>query len=372
MTNRKNILILKFSNISNQPRIYRQIEFLKDHYNIYTAAFKGLNNPHIKKHFDIKIPFLPTGLIDKFLWNISPSRLFLSDFFKLNNIHFDLIIAHDPYTLQTALQLSKKMGAKVLHDAHEYTPGQYEDVWYQRLILLKIWDCICRKHMPHADATVTVCQGIADEYERNYGVHCEVIDNAPFFNDLSPSPIENQMIKMIHHGTANPSRRTEDMIHLMELLDDRLFLDFMLMDDDSRYYKKIRNLGQQNPRISFRDPVPMPDISKTINKYDIGLFLLSPETFSYRMALPNKLFEFIQGRLAVATWPSPEMARCVRKYDCGVVSSDFTIKSIASKLNALSTEDIVKYKVNSHKAAGHLCAEKNRDLLLNIVEKLLM
>ncbi|MBT8489797.1 MAG: glycosyltransferase, partial [Deltaproteobacteria bacterium] len=182
MQNRKNILILKFSNISNQPRIYRQIEFLKDYYNIYTASFKGLNNPHIKKHFDIKIPFLPFGLIDKFLWNISPASIFLSDFFKLNNIYFDLIIAHDPFTLHTARQLSKKkMNARVLHDAHEYTPRQYEDQRFHRLILMRIWDYICRKHMPQADSTITVCKGIADEYDRNYGVHCEVIDNAPFF-----------------------------------------------------------------------------------------------------------------------------------------------------------------------------------------------
>ncbi len=371
MSLNKNILILKFSNITNQPRIYRQIEFLRDHYNIYTASFKGLNNPHIKKHFNIKIPLLPTGLIDKFLWNIAPVSQFLINYFKLNTIHFDLIVAHDPFTLQTALQLSKMMGSKVLHDAHEYTPRQYEDIWFQRLILLKIWGRICRKFMPHADATITVCQGIADEYERNYGVHCEVINNAPFFNKLLPSTIDGKIIRMVHHGVAHPSRRTEDMIHLMNILDERFHLDFMLINDGSQYYKKILSMGQQNPRISFRDPVPMPDIPETINGYDIGLFLLSPETFSYRMALPNKLFEFIQGRLAVAIWPSPEMAKVVNEYNCGIISEDFTVESMARKLNALSTDDIVKYKMNSHRAAGYLCAEKNKDMLLNIVEKLL-
>ncbi|HIH97154.1 MAG TPA: glycosyltransferase family 4 protein [Thermoplasmata archaeon] len=319
----------------------------------------------------MKIHFLPTGLIDKFLWNIAPVSQFLANYFKLNRIHFDLIIAHDPFTLKTALQLSKKMDAKVLHDAHEYTPRQYEDQCFQRVILLKIWDYICSKYMPHADATITVCQGIADEYKRNYGVHCEVINNAPFFNKLAPSPIENHSIKIIHHGAVHPSRRSEDMIHLMNILDERFHLDFMLMNNGSQYYKKILSMGQENPRISFRDPVPMPDIPKEINHYDIGLFLLSPDTFSYRMALPNKLFEFIQGRLAVAIWPSPEMAKIVNEYKCGIVSGDFTIESIAKQLNSLSTKDIEKYKMNSHKAAGYLCAEKNKDMLLNIVEKLL-
>ena len=176
---------------------------------------------------------------------------------------------------------------------------------------------------------------------------------------------------MIYHGAVHPSRKTKDMISLMDHLDDRFHLDLMLVKNNSRYFRKLCELVKTHPRVSLRDPVPMPDIPERINEYDIGLFLLSPETFSYRMALPNKLFEFIQGRLAVAIWPSPEMAKVVNEYNCGIVSEDFTVESMARKLNALSTDDIVEYKMNSHKAAGYLCAEKNKDMLLNIVEKLL-
>jgi glycosyltransferase involved in cell wall biosynthesis len=371
MSNRKKILILKFSNISNQPRICRQIEFLKDYYDIYTAGFKGVDTPHIKKHFKIKIPFLPFGLCEKLLWNVNAVSRLLSDFYSLDQPGYDLIIAHDPFTLQVALQLSQKMKAKVLHNAHEYTPRQYEHQWFHRFFLSRLWDYICRIYMHRADATVTVCQGIADEYEKNYGVHCEIIDNAPFYYDLLPSSTENNVIRMIHHGIAHPSRHTEDMIHLMHFLDERFTLDFMLMNNGSRYYKKILDLGQGNPRIFFRDTVSMPLIAQRLNEYDMGLYMLKPSSFNTYMALPNKIFEFIQARLAIAIWPSPEMANIVNEYDCGIVSEDFTIESMAKQLNSLSTKDIEKFKMNSHKAAGYLCAEKNKDILLNIVEKLL-
>jgi hypothetical protein len=36
--------------------------------------------------------------------------------------------------------------------------------------------------------------------------------------------------------------------------------------------------------------------------------------------------EFIQARLAVAVDPSPEMARLVQRYGCGVVAPDFPPK----------------------------------------------
>jgi len=370
MIKRKNVLIIKFSRLENQPRIYRQIHFLKDFYNVVTAGFNEPRNRN-SRHINIKIPITKSGLPDKFFWNLPLINTFLKSLTDLGKQTFDLVIAHDPFTLPLSFMLAKKSGAKVLLDAHEYTPRQYEDQWIHRYFFMKIWDLLCRQYLPKTDAIITVCKGIAEEYNKNYGVHCEVITNASYYSDLKPQTSNENRIKIIYHGAVHPSRRTEDMISLIDHLDDRFHLDLMLVKDSSRYFRKLSELAESHPRVTIRDPAPMPNIPETINAYDIGLFLLSPETFSYRMALPNKLFEFIQGRLAIAIWPSPEMAKIVNEYDCGIVSEDFTIESMAKQLNSLSTKDIKKFKMNSHKAAGYLCAENNKDILLNMVEKLL-
>jgi hypothetical protein len=145
----------------------------------------------------------------------------------------------------------------------------------------------------------------------------------------------------------------------------------MLVNNRPRYAAKLERIAQEKPRINFIKPVPFLDIVSTLNKYDIGLFLLDPTAFNYRMALPNKLFEFIQARLVVAIWPSPEMARITEAYDLGVVSDQFSVEAAAGKLNALATEDIVRFKQNAHQAAGMFCAEKNQDKLIGIVAKLI-
>jgi hypothetical protein len=89
-----------------------------------------------------------------------------------------------------------------------------------------------------------------------------------------------------------------------------------------------------------------------------------------RLSLPNKLFEFVQARLALAVWPCPEMARMVREHDLGVVSEDFTVASMATELSRLTREDIAGFKANAHRAAKHLCAEANREPFLDLVHKL--
>ncbi len=53
----------------------------------------------------------------------------------------------------------------------------------------------------------------------------------------------------------------------------------------------------------------MPEISDTISKYDIGLYMLQPNTFNQKWHCLIKFLNFIQARLAIAIWPSQEMVK---------------------------------------------------------------
>ena len=75
----------------------------------------------------------------------------------------------------------------------------------------------------------------------------------------------------------------------------------------------------------------------------------------------------MQARLAVAIGPSPEMARLVRRYGCGIVADDFTPESIARVLNALDESSIAVLKRASDAAAKELCAEENEEVVLRAI-----
>ena len=91
------------------------------------------------------------------------------------------------------------------------------------------------------------------------------------------------------------------------------------------------------------------------------MYLLPPTSFNTQHALPNKFFEFIQPRLAIAIGPSPEMAKIVEAHDCGVVARDFEPKSLANCLLKLDYNKINHYKCQSHRIARKLSAEQNRE-----------
>ncbi|MBX7491583.1 capsular biosynthesis protein, partial [Helicobacter sp. Faydin-H70] len=105
-------------------------------------------------------------------------------------------------------------------------------------------------------------------------------------------------------------------------------------------------------------------------QYDIGFYILQPTNYNGYFALPNKFFEFIQARLAIAIGPSPEMARYVKEYHLGIIAKDFTPQSMAQELNKLTKQDILKYKENANKTARILNAEKEGEKILKILEEL--
>ena len=98
---------------------------------------------------------------------------------------------------------------------------------------------------------------------------------------------------------------------------------------------------------------------------------MQPTNFNGYKALPNKFFEFIQARLAIAIGPSPEMSKLVQQYNLGIIAKDFTPKSMAEELNKLTKQDILKYKENSNKTAKILNAEKEGEKILKILEEVL-
>jgi hypothetical protein len=98
------------------------------------------------------------------------------------------------------------------------------------------------------------------------------------------------------------------------------------------------------------------------------MFIIKAKIFNYKLALQNEFFEFVQARLALAVGPSPEMSRIVKQHNIGVVASDFTPEAMANALSRLSVSQINQCKRNSCSCAHFYCAERNRYIIINIVD----
>jgi hypothetical protein len=284
--------------------------------------------------------------------------------------HFDLIISHDLILLPFAFQVMGR-NTKIMLDAREYYPLNFNDNWLWRITKKPVNQYLCNTYLERCDKVITVSPGLADEYHKEYGIKPEVVMSLPVLEDLIPRPPSADKIRIIHHGNASASRKIELMIEMMDHVDERFTLDLMMITKDPVYWNKIIKMAETRKNVRIIPPVAMQEIVTKINSYDVGLFLVPPTNFNLTYTLPNKLFEFIQARLVVAIGPSIDMKRIVEKYDCGIVSQDFQPQSLARELNGLTSGKIMALKKRSDQAARELNADMNRKKVHQMIEVLL-
>jgi hypothetical protein len=375
----QSVLVMSFSDLRNDPRVHRQLRFLAKHYRVLAA---GLADPGIDgvRFIPIAAPrnslwrnlgaaaLLACGFHERYYWQKSLVREALG---KLAGVSADLIVANELVTLPLALRIAR--GARILFDAHEFSPRELEHEWGWRLLVRPHVEMLCKRYIPQVDAMTTVCDGIAEAYHTLTGVRPAVLTNAPDYRELAPRPYRAAVkpVQLVHHGILHPTRRLENLIAMMDHLDERFELNLMVVGSDRSYRARLDAMARSRPRVRFLPPVPMPTLPEFLNQFDLGVYLCEPVNFNSWLALPNKFFEFIQGRLGVAIGPSPEMARIVTATGCGIVAPDFQPASLAACLNHLDETTINAFKARSDAAAAALSATANERLLLDLVARTL-
>jgi hypothetical protein len=374
---KQRVLVLSFSDLRADARVRRQLALLAHELDVTAIACAcptdhpvhcvAVPGQHWKGSGKAVAALLLAGRRYEAAYRSSSCVQAARD--AIRGHQYDLLVANDMWTLPLALEIKGK--AKLLLDAHEYAPLEFEESRKWRFFFRGFNEYLCRRYLPLADAATTVCEGIAREYQRTFGVRMSVINNAPPYQDLIPTAARvNGKIRLVHHGGAVPSRQLEAMIEAMRHLDARFTLDFVLMPTDPRYLARLRLLASADSRIGFLPPVTMHELPRVLNGYDAGIYLLPPNNFNNRFSLPNKFFDFVQARLAVVVGPSPEMASLVKRHGFGAVSADFSPVSFATAIGSLTPEKIAAFKVRAHEAARELCFEKSAETLRSIVHQL--
>jgi len=372
----KKTLIISYSHISVDPRVKKQIEALQQDYEIHTAAKSGIERI---KHFDInyslkfslirkikRLSYYLTKNYEKIYWDNSKKQ-----FLNKNNFDsYDLIIANDISALPLAFAIKQKH-TKIYFDAHEYHPREFEDNLQWRLLHQGVINYMCKKYIPRVDIFTTVGEEIAKEYENFIGIKPIVIKNATKFQDIDVIKTEKYPIKFVHHGAAIPSRKLELMIDVFKNLPSEKYHLYFILVGDEKYIDKLKKYAQSNKNIYFEKAVKQDVLTQILNKFDLGIYILEPSNFNNLNALPNKLFDFIQARLGIVISPNPEMKNLVEKFNLGLVSDDYSVKSMIKTINQLNIDKVNQFKDWSDKVAYDLSSEKEIEKIRMIVNKIL-
>jgi glycosyltransferase involved in cell wall biosynthesis len=379
ITNRNLSINAPLANIQTAAREVKEINMLLPYYDICTIGHGAYHNIVSYSIDKLQLNFIEKvarKLLRKISVKSSFTIIYPWQYYKfkkqLKNIQPDIIICHDPKLLPILFKLrqANKYAYKIVFNAHEHYPLEFEDANFIKFDK-PMYEYIYKKYVSNIDLLINVCESIRQKCIDDYKVDSIVIPNStPYYNNIKPKQVDANSIKLIHTGATLKARKLEVMIDMIKFLPQNYSLSFMLIPGDMQYYNQLKTRAEEVGRITFLNPVAYDEVVPILSDYDMGIFILSPTSYNYQVALPNKLFEYVQARLSIAVSPNIEMKHFVQTNNIGVVANEYTAESMAKAILNLSANDIFELKINANNKAKVLCNEYFQQILINAISKL--
>jgi glycosyltransferase involved in cell wall biosynthesis len=227
-----------------------------------------------------------------------------------------VIHAHDAAMLVPGALGAWLCGARLVYDSHELATGvPYRERGWTALV-----GAIERVIVPRCAAVITVSDGIAERLRERYRLShtptvlrnvsaLEVGGHGGLRTSLG-LPANAPLV--LHQGAPAPGRGCEVLVKALAGLDG-VNLAF-LGDPEPGYAAQltavIAEMGLR-ARVSLLPSVPLDELLAHTAEADVGVSLLQDSCENHRLALPNKLFEYIAAEVPVVGSALPEMRRLV-------------------------------------------------------------
>lgn len=374
----KKALVVVRSNVAQDPRVRRQIDWLAEEgWQIDSLGFGSHPSPNVRDHFEVTPApawtqsWLGLAVIHTVFSYRARFRAFAEGQFpaeaggRVRAGEYDVVIMNDTHFLPW-LSNRRVFGAatppvRVHIDLHEWFPLEINGKSRGKF-LMQGYHAWGRRHIAHPVVTSrSVAGGAGPRYAQEFGFdEPAMVRNMPRYEQQSPSAVDPERIELIHHGLAAWARGFREMVDAMRFVDTRFRLTFMLAGSQQVIRELAEYIGDQSDRIQIVPPAKMEELAAAINPYDVEVMFFPPTTFNLETALPNKLFESVQGRLAMVSGPTPTMAAVINEHELGVLSSDWTPKALADAINSLDASRVDELKRNADVAAKVLNAEHEK------------
>ena len=241
----------------------------------------------------------------------------------VHRLHPHVVHAHDVAMLAPGAIGARLAGADLVYDSHEYAGG----VPYRERGWALFVTALERVTIRRCVAVVTVSDGIADRLRDRYGLARRpvVVRNVPTVatGDLRSGGLRNRLGVgavpiVLHQGAIAPGRGCEQLVlALRELPDAHLvFLGDGWPGHRSRVQGLVHELGL-GARVHFVPSVPIDQLPAHTADATVGVSLLDDSCENHRLALPNKVFEYVAARVPVVASDLPELRALVQGHRLG-------------------------------------------------------
>lgn len=252
-----------------------------------------------------------------------------------------LVIAHGLAALPMAVRLARRHKLPLLYDAHELETERAGWSKSIRVIAKVVERWLIRK----CDHVTLVNDSIRDWYLDAYpGIDCSVVRNVPNQSDAigestlrATLGIDPQAMVFTYCGALGKGRGLEEMIEAFRGLDGNRHLVLIGYGHNK---EALMAQAYGLAHVHFHEAVPQSELVSLLTGADVGIIVPRIEALSYRLMLPNKVFEYAAARLGIIVGKGPELARFAQEYPA-TRSADLTVDSLRQAITAWTREELL-------------------------------
>ena len=281
----------------------------------------------------------------------------------------DLVHCNDYNTMWIGVAARLMHGSAVVYDSHE--------LWADRNLRSepRRWLVACEGLFVRvADRVVTTSPAYAEELARRYRIPAPVVvrniperaaESEPSGASRTP---DGDGRTAIYVGGLQPGRGIEQSIRAIAIAPG---VRLRLLGPAAPEYRAgleelVRSLSLED-RVELAEPVPPRELLDAVSGAGVGLALIEPVCLSYRLTLPNKLFEYALAGLPILGSDLPMIARFVDEHGLGATVDPGDPAAIAAGLgDLLEPRRNAEHRRAAAEAAAVLDWAQEREILSGV------
>lgn len=268
---------------------------------------------------------------------------------------YDLIHAHDLHMAVAAVIGRANAEIPIIYDSHEWwthSKGVGNRTWARMTWgLMERW--LVEQPNVHI---ITVNKAIARLFTNTYRLKNRPVVLRNISADIPPqgdtpsylTSIQHQLTEwqqnskliLAYSGVVRSGRSLRQAIQILGQNKD---LCLLMMGNGNLLNRLIKDVKAHNcqERVIFTGMLPYPEMMTLLSYADVGWCLIEPVSLSYRLSLPNKIFDYLKADLSVLATNLPVMEQTFGEHSLlEWVKSPSEIHSVLTRLKLLKDDKL--------------------------------
>ncbi len=330
------ILMVLSKSFINDPRGTREAKTLVEAGHQVTVIFWDRKNEY--KSQDVFEGIKLVGIRNSLLMKLLPGDLFRNPVWwrkayrkglelHKNDFPFDVVHCHDLDTLQAGIWLKKKLGCKLVYDAHEIFGYMIKNNVPN--FAVKYSFNMEKKLLEQIDHLITVNEPLENYFKKITGKPITIVMNCKELIIKEYQPPKTNIFTICYMGVLNKARMFPELVDIIGRIKG---VKFVIAGKKENIYEEVKEICKKYNNVEFLGTIKSGDVIKKTLESNAIICMFDPSIEIHKVGLPNKIFEAMAtGRPVIVTKNMYYSDEFVEKEKCGL-SASYESKDIVNAI----------------------------------------